>query len=666
MKVSSLEIKNVKSFQETTILCFDTKFNILVGPNGGGKSNLLDIINIILRNFFLITYKITSHRDEYNYFENIHQHSPFQQINTALEKFIGDVSDSYIKIKLKIENQDINNIILLKKHKEDIKTALSSYQGNWLTQVDEIEQWDLSCISPNQEVTYSIRNNTIEDLSYGTPEHIFYRFLCLFQLFMIAAKKVNNIKLSPRYVYFSPYRGETQLNLQASLSSENYYDLLANYSSTTSKTSTSLMKLSSLYFAEKKRLYENSALNQGYQDKWNNDEEVKLVTKYLSKLGYSWDLKLKDANKNIYEITLSKEGKTFDITQASSGEKEILNFLLGIFAFNIKDGLVIVDEPEVHLHPRWQSILIELFFDLANTTGNQFILSTHSAVFINQKTISNIIRVYKFDSISIVATINRDNLLASKDLLHIINSHNNEKIFFADKVVLVEGVTDRLFFEKLINVYQLLFIETPEVIEVLEVYGKENLEKYRNFLQAISVPNFIVADYDYLQNIGNEDIKNLFVVDHSKIDQQVIKHKKSIDGQTLSQQLEQAINNGDIESLKNLYQYIKSRKRKIKDNLTSEESILIEEFLSQKESQDIFILRNGEIEDYLPDGNKTLEKLIGLLKDKDYLNFIVAQNYSKQRQELTKIIFSVLKISSKQDQEVILSLKDYQINDARE
>ncbi|MEH2264118.1 ATP-dependent nuclease [Nostoc sp.] len=666
MKVSSLEIKNVKSFKETTILDFDAKFNILVGPNGGGKSNLLDIINIILRNFFLITYKIVSGSDGHNYFEDIQQHSPFQQINTTLDKFIGDASDSYIKLKLEIDNQDINNIRLLKQHKEDIKIALSSYRGSWVDKVNEIEQWDLNSISQGHEVTYHIRNNSIEGLNAGTPEYLFYRFLYLFQLFLIAAKKVNNIKLSPRYVYFSPYRGETQLNLQASLSSENYYDLLANYSSTTSKTSTSLMKLSSLYFAEKKRFYENSALNQGYQDKWNNDEEVKLVTKYLSKLGYSWDLKLKDANKNIYEITLSKEGKTFDITQASSGEKEILNFLLGIFAFNIKDGLVIVDEPEVHLHPRWQSILIELFFDLANTTGNQFILSTHSAVFINQKTISNIKRVYKFDSKSIVATINRDNLLTSKDLLHIINSHNNEKIFFADKVVLVEGVTDRLIFEKLINLYQLLFIETPEVIEVLEVYGKENLEKYRSFLKAFSVPNFIVADFDYLQNIGNENIKNLFVVDHLKIDQQVIKHKKSIDGQTLSQELEEAINNEDMESLKIIYEYIKSRKRKLKDNPTPEEDISIEQFLSQKESEGIFILRNGEIEDYLPNGHKTLQGLINLLKGKDYLNFIIEPNYSKQRQELTKILFSVLQIASKPDQEIILFLKKYQIEDTRE
>lgn len=663
MKVRSLEIKNVKSFKETTVLLFDKKFNILVGPNGGGKSNLLDVLNIVLRNFFLITYKIVSRVDGSIYYEDIQQHTPFQQINKVLEKFIGDPSDSYIELKLEIENQDIKNIINLKENTENLRTVLSSYTGHWSNFVDEIEQWDLSSLPPDQELKFIIRNNLVEGLSGGTPEYIFYRFLYLFQIFLIASKKISGMKLSPRYVYFSPYRGETQLNLQANLSGENYYDLLATYSSTTSKTSTSLIKLSSLYFAEKRRSYENLALSQGYQSQWIDDDEVKLVTKYLNRLGYSWDLELKDANKNIYEITLSKEGRTFDLTQASSGEKEILNFLLGIFAFNIKDGLVIVDEPEVHLHPRWQSILIDLFFDLANTTGNQFILSTHSAVFISQRTISNIVRVYKSNDISTIATISRGNAQSTKDLLHIINSHNNEKIFFADKVVLVEGVTDRLFFEKLINFYQSLFSETPEVIEVLEVYGKANLEKYRRFLEKISVPNFIIADSDYLQNVGNEDVKNLFIVDHLKIDQQVIKDKKSIDGQTLSQQLEKSINNGDLESLKSLYEYIKSRKKKLKDNLTPEESSLIEEFLNHKETERIFILRNGEIEDYLPDCHKTLEGLIDLLKDKDYLKSLLEQGYVEQRQELTKIIFSILQLPLKQDEEVVLALRKHQIND---
>jgi predicted ATP-dependent endonuclease of OLD family len=670
MKINAIEIKNVKSFKERISLEFDNKFNILVGPNGGGKSNLLDIVTVILRHFFLYSYKVIISSDNMGYFEDIQQYSPFPQINNQLDKFIGDSSESQIIVNIEVENKDIENILLIKQNIESLKQALAHYRSpHWSSYLDEINQWDMSYLYPTQKVTYNILNNGILNLQPGLSEHIYYRFLNLFHLCLIAAKKAielklipSNVKLSPRYVYFSPYRGVDQQNLQANLSGEDYYELLANYSGATSKNSTSLIKLSSLYFAEKRRNYENFAIYQGYQEQWNEDEEVKLVTKYLDKLGYSWDLQIRDANKNIYEISLKKYGKNFSLAQASSGEKEIINFLLGIFAFNLKNGLVIVDEPEVHLHPKWQSILIDLFFDLSNVTKNQFIISTHSAVFINQKTISNIVRIYKSGIASTIKTIDRINISSTKDLLHIINSHNNEKIFFADKVVLVEGITDRVFLEKLIGVYSTLFAETPEVIEVLEVYGKINLAKYRQFLQSISVTNFIVADQDYLENIGNEQIKSLFETDYPKIDQQVIKDKKSIDGQTIIQKIENAVETENLEELKNFLKYLKSRKKKLKSNLNSQEDKLIQEFIQDKKvDENIFILKNGEIEKYLPDGNKSLEKLIEFLKSESYLNFILTPGYREQRKELSEIIFSILGIQTLQDEQIVTSLRKYQL-----
>ncbi len=53
MKLVSLSIKNVKSFRENTTIHFDEKLNILIGSNGGGKSNLLDIVTITIRRFLL-------------------------------------------------------------------------------------------------------------------------------------------------------------------------------------------------------------------------------------------------------------------------------------------------------------------------------------------------------------------------------------------------------------------------------------------------------------------------------------------------------------------------------------------------------------------------------------------------------------------------------------
>lgn len=99
------------------------------------------------------------------------------------------------------------------------------------------------------------------------------------------------------------------------------------------------------------RLYEING--EDYLNKWKNDKEVAQVNRCLNKLGYSFKLDLKDPYKNIYGIILTKNGKEFNIEQLSSGEREIINFLLGIFTFNIRNGFIIIEEPELHLHPTW-------------------------------------------------------------------------------------------------------------------------------------------------------------------------------------------------------------------------------------------------------------------------------------------------------------------------
>ena len=43
MKLKSITIENIRSFRERTTIEFDKGFNILIGPNAGGKSNLLAV-----------------------------------------------------------------------------------------------------------------------------------------------------------------------------------------------------------------------------------------------------------------------------------------------------------------------------------------------------------------------------------------------------------------------------------------------------------------------------------------------------------------------------------------------------------------------------------------------------------------------------------------------
>jgi len=64
---------------------------------------------------------------------------------------------------------------------------------------------------------------------------------------------------------------------------------------------------------------------------FQNDDEVVFIKKHIEKLGYTDFVVVPfDKQKNIYEITLKKGEKYIEITKASSGEKEIINLLLGI------------------------------------------------------------------------------------------------------------------------------------------------------------------------------------------------------------------------------------------------------------------------------------------------------------------------------------------------
>ena len=81
------------------------------------------------------------------------------------------------------------------------------------------------------------------------------------------------------------------------------------------------------------------------------------------------------------DVTLRRElsGRRIGITDASSGELSLVVTLLGI-ASSIEDGsLILLDEPEISLHPQWQSeYLGRLTAAFSAFEGCHFVLATHS------------------------------------------------------------------------------------------------------------------------------------------------------------------------------------------------------------------------------------------------------------------------------------------------
>jgi len=652
MKLKSITIENMRSFRERTTIGFDKRFNILIGPNAGGKSNLFDIITIATRHYFVKVFSIIEHSDQTGFFRSIQQPQVFHPIQNHLEKFIGSESNtSSIEIVFEVTKEDIENINEIQRRKEVFKRNLKKYRNgaDFNGIIESVcQKLENSDLSEGMELKYTIQNYQLTD-RVENSERAYLRYLNNFELFLILSEE--EIDLKPIYLYFSPYRAMNVGNLQANLSARNFHQLYQDYAMSTSRSMSSAIELACFYFSQKRRRLEIGAKNDGYHDQWKNDEEVKLVTDYLNELGYDWDINLVDPNKNIYEITLKKDGREFLLTQASSGEKEIINFLIGIFAFNIRNGLIIIDEPDLHLHPQWQRLLIDLFIELSHKTDNQFIIATHSPIFIDERTISNVIRIYKDHTGTSRSTkIRGGHLPQAKDVLHIVNSHNNEKLFFTDKVVLVEGIKDRLIFKKMISLYQSESGKT-QVVEVLDVGGKHNFDKYKQLLEEIECEYYIIADLDYVKELAQRDqnhrVKALFSIDCSSIDK-TIKDKKSLNGRRLSEVIEEAIGMNKItEELKTVWNYIKFRHLKLKNELTEEEINKLKEYIRQKEEENIFILYGGdkfeygEIEDFLPDECKDLDGVIELTKPDNFRKWF-GEN-AGQKKRLKDIVYRIIR-----------------------
>ncbi|MFP3122602.1 ATP-binding protein [Ectobacillus funiculus] len=86
-------------------------------------------------------------------------------------------------------------------------------------------------------------------------------------------------------------------------------------------------------------------------------------------------LKLKVLNAQGIEL---KKRQFFKVEHASSGENHILYEMINILSHVKNNSLMLIDEPEINLHPNWQYKYIELLNTIFNDPTCHFIIATHS------------------------------------------------------------------------------------------------------------------------------------------------------------------------------------------------------------------------------------------------------------------------------------------------
>ena len=115
--------------------------------------------------------------------------------------------------------------------------------------------------------------------------------------------------------------------------------------------------------------------------------------------------------------------------------------------------------------------------------------------FVSPESIQYVSRVFSHDQRSDILRLDTTILPEAKHLLNIVNSQNNERLFFADEVVLVEGLSDRMFFEAVLDKHG-RSSSSRSILEVVSVGGKGFFEAYAKVLRSCAIPYSIVADLE--------------------------------------------------------------------------------------------------------------------------------------------------------------------------
>lgn len=129
------------------------------------------------------------------------------------------------------------------------------------------------------------------------------------------------------------------------------------------------------------------ALIENNKDKVIFDGKTKLIDAFniWSHKILNSEFKIKIEN-NKPKIVFVENGIDFNLSQIGFGNNQIIPIIVAILAAK-KGDLIIIENPEVHLHPKWKTNLVGLFYYAVNY-GVNLVIETQSMEIINR------IRVY--------------------------------------------------------------------------------------------------------------------------------------------------------------------------------------------------------------------------------------------------------------------------------
>lgn len=198
---------------------------------------------------------------------------------------------------------------------------------------------------------------------------------------------------------------------------------------------------------------------------------------------------LKVRRKPRLHMSIDKEGQTLNVLQLSQGEKSLMALVgdiarrLAMMNPDLKnpldgDGVVLIDEVDMHLHPQWARTIIDR---LTNTFPNcQFVLTTHSPLVISD---CKDVLVYSLDNGEVTKVPSQYGQDANSVLLNVMDTYVRNEAVTKRLNDLLDLIQDRKLDEanvQLNNLADELPSDNLELAKARLLLRKEVLRREKN------------------------------------------------------------------------------------------------------------------------------------------------------------------------------------------
>ncbi|WP_285059165.1 AAA family ATPase [Pedobacter ginsengisoli] len=520
MKIKSLQISNVLSFKhypnidDAPVIKFDPNLNILIGQNGSGKSTALEVINFIFKKVLFI--RFLTNQDLYPRRATLNETDKRSIITVNNQNVYSEFrldpnwtfENDAQKIKINIELDDIDkkNIRLLKKEEVKIQAIATAY-SNSITVLDfNVTNYSFSIevtLDKNGKVftTTSTPGDTDPGMLY-LINYNYYKALINFHNAEQPGDLLPNLYES--FSLISSFRNYNtfiqNVSLQDSLASSQIDNLkIQEYTkslNTADQSEPAIFNLVRLRIAEKHFELFGSLSNVDAETQANDQKFLLSINKKLKLLDLKVEIKLTEQRTWFYSFEfwdIKRKRPIANINSLSAGQKSIVHLVFEAFGRgDLHGGLVIIDEPEIHLHHQYQDEYMRIITEINKEQKCQYILVTHSESLINSDTIDKVQR-FSLDPDNFTLTKSPTIRAPYKTLIKILDNTRAVYAFFASKIIFVEGDTDRYFFKAAL---QELKPELNQSVAVLYMGGKGNYKNWKRFFEDFGLQVYFIGDFD--------------------------------------------------------------------------------------------------------------------------------------------------------------------------